>query len=176
MVMTIVIILFYFLFILKLKPSEKTLYKFSNEKLPELNEIPILNEMKTVAPAEKEVKPLQNYLDNSGKNLTLKTASQAASLREETNKIEESVVIDPSEYQKEPSKTKDDLKSFFLYGKANFEGCKFKYGYLKTMPKYKPIPDECFGCPHILECVGSNENKSEQYNVNKERIRSYYGY
>ena len=171
MVITIAIILFYFLFILKLKPSEKVLYKSSNEKLPELNML--RTEFST---AEIKNKPLQNYLDNSGNNLTLKTAGPATSLREETNKTEETVVLKPSEDQKEPSKSKDDLKAFFLYGKVDFKGCTFKYGYLKTMPKYKPIPHECFGCPHILECVGSNDKKSEHDSANKERLRQYYGY
>jgi len=167
-VITIVIILFYLLFILKLKPSEKTLYESSNEKIPEQNE------MKTVSAAEKKFKPLSYYFGDSVKNLTLKTHGQNTSLREETNENEEKVFREPSVDQKETGESKDDRKAFFLYGKANFEGCKFKYGYLKTMPKYKPIPDECFGCPHILECVGTNGKKSEHYssNFNQERYRS----
>lgn len=170
MVITIAIILFYLLFMLKLKPSEKTLYKSCNEKIPKQNE------MNTVSPAEKKIKPLQHYLNNSGNNLTLKTAGQPTSLREENSKIEETVVMKPSEDQKEPSKSKDDLKAFFLYGKVDFKGCTFKYGYLKTMPKYKPIPHECFGCPHILECIGTNDKKSEHDSSNRERLRQYYGY
>lgn len=168
-VMTIAIILFYLLFISKLKLSEKTLNESSNEKIPKQNEI------KTVSAAGKKFKPLPYYFGDSGKNLTLKTPSQTTSLREETNENEEKVFREPSVDQKETGESKDERKAFFLYGKANFEGCKFKYGYLKTMPKYKPIPDECFGCPHILECVGTNGKKSEYYksNFNQGRYRRY---
>jgi len=167
-VITIAIILFYLLFISKLNLSEKILDEVSNGKIPKQNE------MKTVSPAEKKFKPLPYYFGESGKNLTLKTPEQTTSLREETNEIEENVFLEPSVDQKETSESKDERKAFFLYGKVNFEGCKFKFGYLKTMPKYKPIPDECFGCPHILECVGTNGKKSEQYisKFSKER----YGY
>jgi hypothetical protein len=194
---TIAIILFYFLFILRLKPSEKALYESSNKKIPKQKE------MKTVSPAEKKIKPLRNYLEKSGNNLTVEKSGQPPTLRKEipkkyleksgnnltveksgqpptlrkeTNKFEETVVPEPSEDQKEPIKTKDDLKAFFLYGKVDFKGCTFKYGYLKTMPKYKPIPHECFGCPHILECVGTDTEKSKRKSSNKERLRSYYGY
>lgn len=157
MVITIAIILFYLVFISKLKLSEKTVDEISNEKIPKQNE------MKTVSPAEKKFKPLPYYFGDGVKNLTLKTAGQATSLREETNETEENVFLEPAGDQKETGESKDVRKAFFLYGKVNFEGCKFKFGYLKTLPKYKPIPDECFGCPHILECVGTNGKKSEQY-------------
>jgi len=167
MVITIAIILFYLLFISKLKLSEKTLNESSNEKVPKQNE------MKTVSAAEKKFKPLSYYFGDSGKNLTVKTAGQTTSLREENIEIEENVLLEPSVDQKETGESKDARKSFFLYGKVNFEGCKFKFGYLKTMPKYKPIPDECFGCPHILECVGTNGKKSDDYvsKYSKERYR-----
>lgn len=46
----------------------------------------------------------------------------------------------------------DEQKAFFLFGETEFEGCKFKPGYLGSLPKNKPIPDECFGCPQLVEC------------------------
>jgi Ca2+/Na+ antiporter len=30
--------------------------------------------------------------------------------------------------------------------------CAHHFGYLKTLPKNTPIPDECFGCTRIMEC------------------------
>jgi len=176
MVITIAIILFYVLFISKLKFSETTINESSNEEIPKKNKI------KPVLPAEKNLKPLSNYPSESGKNSAPKTVGQVKSLKEETGKVEkkeetskikENVFSEPSVDQKETDQSKDARKSFFLYGKVEFEGCKFKYGYLKTMPKYKPIPDECFGCPHILECVGSDGKKSDNYvsQVSKEHYR-----
>jgi len=31
--------------------------------------------------------------------------------------------------------------------------CLHQFGYLRTLPKNAPIPDECFGCPKIVECL-----------------------
>jgi hypothetical protein len=56
-------------------------------------------------------------------------------------------------------RSKEEKKAFFLFGETEFNGCTFKLGYLKSLPKNKPIPDECFGCPQILECIALSENK-----------------
>ena len=61
--------------------------------------------------------------------------------------------------QKGNVRSKDEKKAFFLFGETKFNGCTFKLGYLKSMPKNKPIPDECFGCPQILECAALSGNK-----------------
>ena len=61
--------------------------------------------------------------------------------------------------QKGNIKSKDEKKAFFLFGETEFNGCTFKLGYLKSLPKNKPIPDECFGCPQILECAALSGNK-----------------
>ncbi|UCD26838.1 MAG: hypothetical protein JSV75_01570, partial [Candidatus Bathyarchaeota archaeon] len=31
--------------------------------------------------------------------------------------------------------------------------CPYHYGYLKTHPKNKPIPNECLTCSKIMECL-----------------------
>jgi hypothetical protein len=31
--------------------------------------------------------------------------------------------------------------------------CLHQFGYLRTLPKNAPIPDECFGCQKIVECL-----------------------
>jgi len=31
--------------------------------------------------------------------------------------------------------------------------CLHHFGYLRTLPKNAPIPDECFGCQKIVECL-----------------------
>jgi hypothetical protein len=50
-------------------------------------------------------------------------------------------------------------RSFFLFGEKDFGGCPHKLGHLSTLPKSTPIPEECFGCPQILECIKLASNK-----------------
>jgi len=45
--------------------------------------------------------------------------------------------------------------------------CAHHYGYLHTFPKNSPIPDECFGCEKIVDCL-VNSKKSAGKN---ERLR-----
>jgi hypothetical protein len=37
--------------------------------------------------------------------------------------------------------------------------CVFYFGYLRSVPKGKPIPSECMGCPDIFECLASKEER-----------------
>jgi hypothetical protein len=55
-------------------------------------------------------------------------------------------------------------KSFFLFGEADFGGCKHSLGHLSTLPKSTPIPEQCFGCPEILECIKYGKNKQKAGN------------
>ena len=51
------------------------------------------------------------------------------------------------------AKGTESKKSFFLYGEGKFAGCLHEFGYLgETVPTSVPIPDECFGCPRLIEC------------------------
>ena len=36
-------------------------------------------------------------------------------------------------------------------------GCPYRYGYLKTHPKNKPIPNECLTCTKIMDCLVGGE-------------------
>ena len=54
--------------------------------------------------------------------------------------------------EKDRKRTTDRLKAFYLFGETEFNNCKHKFGYLGKNMKNKPIPDECFGCPKILDC------------------------
>jgi len=56
---------------------------------------------------------------------------------------------------KKAKKEKEAKKSFILFGKRDFEGCPHKFGYLKNLPRNTPIPDECFGCPKVVECLAA---------------------
>jgi hypothetical protein len=62
-----------------------------------------------------------------------------------------------------------EKKSFYLFGQKDFEGCPHEFEYLKTLPKNTPIPDECFGCAQIIECLGPPSKKKK-----KSVSRQYY--
>src|SRR3990170_5931600 len=38
--------------------------------------------------------------------------------------------------------------------------CLHHFGYLRTFPKNSPIPDECFGCEKIVDCLVSNKKSN----------------
>jgi len=35
----------------------------------------------------------------------------------------------------------------------NSQNCPHFFGYVRTLPKSDPIPDECLGCPWIVQCL-----------------------
>lgn len=47
--------------------------------------------------------------------------------------------------------------------------CMHHFGFLHTFPKNSPIPDECFGCEKIVDCLVSNNIKKS--NGKNERSR-----
>lgn len=77
---------------------------------------------------------------------------------EPTESIQTEAHTETEENQKK-KEDKDRKKSFFLFGKKSFEGCPHKFGHLRSLPKNTPIPDECFGCPQILECLMPSKKK-----------------
>ena len=40
---------------------------------------------------------------------------------------------------------------------AGFQKCVHSFGYLRSLPKNTPVPDECFGCPKAMQCLFQNE-------------------
>jgi len=49
-----------------------------------------------------------------------------------------------------PEKTGAPPKTDFAPSRRD---CLHQFGYLRTLPKNAPIPDECFGCSKIVECL-----------------------
>jgi len=49
-----------------------------------------------------------------------------------------------------PEKTVAEAKAESASSKID---CPHKFGYLHKLPKNTPIPDECFGCSKIVECL-----------------------
>ncbi len=67
--------------------------------------------------------------------------------------------MDTTAYQNDSSRNKDSMKSFYLFGETEFNHCAHEFGYLGAAWKNKPIPDECFGCPRVIECVAPTNKK-----------------
>jgi hypothetical protein len=67
-----------------------------------------------------------------------------------------------SAIQKDRKKTTDRMKAFYLFGETEFKQCQHKFGYLKKKLKNKPIPDECFGCPTLLECFKTTKKSKKK--------------
>jgi hypothetical protein len=40
---------------------------------------------------------------------------------------------------------------------TDFQECVHHFGYLRNQPKGTPVPDECFGCRKILQCLFPHE-------------------
>jgi hypothetical protein len=44
----------------------------------------------------------------------------------------------------------------------NRKDCVHHFGYLRTFPKNSPIPDECFGCERIVDCLVNKNHAREK--------------
>ena len=107
---------------------------------------------------ESETKKSWSHEANEKNNSLCNSTGEDWSLTEQkavTNNA--SVII--TDNSESSVKSKDERKAFFLFGETEFNGCLFKPGYLKSLPKNKPIPDDCFGCPQILECIALSGNR-----------------
>jgi len=135
------ILVFYALLLIKLKPSREEIETTEND----------LMEPKTL---EKPTAPIET-IENVGEEVTptvQETPVETIGVKAETENI------DVEETGKN-NKDKETKRAFFLFGERDFEGCLHKFGYLKSLRKNAPIPDECFGCPQILECLMTRKSK-----------------
>jgi len=98
---------------------------------------------------KRELRPEPTSAKNSVRKSEISEDSPLTEQTDETKNASAELAGDG----KGNNKSKDSKKAFFLFGETEFKGCAFKRGYLKSLPKNKPIPDECFGCPQILECI-----------------------
>ena len=141
LVIIVAILLFYALLLIKLKPSREEIETAENETL----------ETKSI---EKPIAQTET-IGNASEEKTATVQEMPA----ETVEVEaDAESIDVEETRKN-DKDKESKKAFFLFGEKDFEGCPHKFGYLKSLRKNAPIPDECFGCPQILECLMTRKSK-----------------
>jgi len=62
----------------------------------------------------------------------------------------------PLEKPKVTAKTVQE-KTSKTQSPMDFQECMHHFGYLRTLPRGTPVPDECFGCKKILRCLFPNE-------------------
>jgi hypothetical protein len=115
---------------------------------------------KTKAPTPKETseEPNENSIKFRATNKDSPPTSQ-------TNRSIPIPSMNMKASEKDNNKSKDRMKAFFLFGETEFDHCKFELGYLKSLPKNKPIPDECCGCPKILECIALTKKKANDPDI-----------
>jgi hypothetical protein len=135
------ILVFYAVLLIKLKPSMEETEITENEVVkPESIEEPDVQTVENVESANEDMpltieeKPLEAIKIEAGQES-----------------------VDGQEIKQ--SDEKESRKTFFLFGERQFDGCPHKFGYLKSLRKNAPIPDECFGCPQILECLMTRKSK-----------------
>jgi hypothetical protein len=143
------ILLLYAIILMKLKPSEES----------DLQPGKLTPKMERGAPEPRVLKKPATLAD--GRKVGNRESTSKAQSQKVSKELTES---DQSKMQIEVGKTikVDDArkkKSFFLFGEKDFGGCPHKLGHLSTLPKSTPIPEECFGCPQILECIKLANNK-----------------
>lgn len=68
-----------------------------------------------------------------------------------------------SSYARELARQAEQTGQFNRSGNsANRKDCVHHFGYLRSFPKNSPIPDECFGCERIVDCLVSKNHAKEK--------------
>lgn len=136
------ILVFYTVLLIKLKPSKEDIETTENDSI----------ELKKL---EKPTTPIET-VGNTSEEVT-------SAVQEEPTEASQTGVnalnVGVEGTERKNNKDKELKKAFFLFGERDFEGCPHKFGYLKSLRKNAPIPDECFGCPQILECLMTRKSK-----------------
>jgi hypothetical protein len=94
-----------------------------------------------------EAQPIEYPAKSSGEEEVLIEQNNSAVVVAKVNRL----------IKEQKRKSKDKMKSFYLFGEADFKRCQHKFGFLGKSHEDKPIPDECFGCPRIIECCKQNK-------------------
>jgi hypothetical protein len=59
--------------------------------------------------------------------------------------------------KKENSHVKKPKTSSSTQSNVESLNCAHEFGYLKDLPRNTPVPDECFGCPNVMQCLFPKE-------------------
>lgn len=147
---TIVIILtFYIIFLRKLKPpKDKELNRYFEKKGKSIKQPKRLEKPTTLAKTKKIT------------NEEPASAVETKKIPEEPSEtIQSKAPVETEENHRKKKPEEEKKKSFMMFGNSDFKGCSYKFGYLRSLPKNTPIPDECFGCPKIIQCLMPSKNK-----------------
>ena len=99
-----------------------------------------------------ESQPIEYPAKSAGKREVLIEQSSSSVLLAKVNRL----------IKEEKSRSKDKMKSFYLFGEADFKNCQHKFGFLGKGYEDKPIPDECFGCSSIIECCKQSTKRRKK--------------
>lgn len=147
MAVVAIILTFYAIFLVKLKPTKEidpTLERNFEKKGKAV--VKLKKTEKLITPVEAE-------------KITIEEAASSVENPKFSKESAEAEAHIETEENNKKKKDKEAKKSLFLFGKRDFGGCVHEFGYLRTVPKNTPIPDECFGCPRILECLIPSKSK-----------------
>jgi hypothetical protein len=143
------ILVLYGIILMKLKPSEESDLQSGKSTLRMDKSATKLGVMKKPATLAESRKVVDREL--ASKAQTQKVSKELTKSDQPKTQIETERTIRVDDARRK--------KSFFLFGEKDFGGCPHKLGHLSTLPKSTPIPEECFGCPQILECIKLANNK-----------------
>jgi hypothetical protein len=135
-----IILVFYTVLLIKLKPSPEEMQTTENHSVKVENLEKPIAQTETIENASEEATPTVQEMPVEAPEI--EADAESVEVKETNN-----------------NKARASKKSFFIFGERDFEGCPHKFGYLKSLRKNAPIPDECFGCPQILECLMTRKSK-----------------
>ena len=142
-----VIITLYAIILVKLRPKEKSESR-SGSFLPKTERH--LSETKAVRNSSSATGVVKAGNRQQTSDIQVrKSAKQVAGENLQDTRVE----LEPLALPNEKTQEKKRKKSFFLFGEQDFKGCHHNLGHLSTVARNVPIPEECFGCPELLECV-----------------------
>jgi len=130
----VVLFVLFITILIKLNPSTETREKFETQ---------IKVESKKLLPTSP-IEPQNPPTKIDILRVTEKPSAPTPSESREISKPEKTV----APVKTEPASSKRD--------------CLHQFGYLRTVPKNAPIPDECFGCPKIVECLVAEKNSKKR--------------
>jgi len=154
-----IILVFYAILLVKLKPSKETgspPNRYTERKREQPVEPKRIERPTTPAEPkkitnERPANPVKTQVSVNPQENPKKPATRVES--EKIVPTQTHVETAETEEKQETKKDTEEKKSFFLFGERKFEGCSHKYGFLSSLPKNTPIPNECFGCSQIVECL-----------------------
>ena len=165
MVVIPIILIFYVILLVKLRPSKETASP-PNRSLERKRE-PLIEPKRLEKPTtsaeprkitdERPASPVKTQISVKPQDSPTEPGMKVE--RKEDVPIQAHAETVVTEEKQKTETDKEAKKSYFLFGERNFEGCPHKFGYLRSLPKNTPIPDECFGCSQIIECLRISENR-----------------